>query len=213
MRRAALGPHPPFVERVLVDACDAVRTGNVGRLAVDLPANQAHDRLLRLVLRTHERERVLRAEVPLPHVEDPVGIRMLERSLRQRIEQRADPLCEAAHHRVRERNRPLEVCGAYQLHRLVHGRVRRDLEVAELVRAEAKRGEHRRVELAHRSAAERLDRVIERPDALHRSVRDPLRKRAVALVELLARAAERAVRVCVVLEDAAHDVVRCAPCR
>ena len=74
-----------------------------------------------------------------PDLEDPVGIRVLERALRELVEQSADPLGEAAHDRVRERHGSLEPRGADELDRLVRGRVRSDVEVAELVRAETER--------------------------------------------------------------------------
>ena len=99
---------------------------------------------------------------------------------------------------------------ADELDRLVRGRVRSDVEVAELVRAEAERCEHRRVELAHGPAAERLDRVVERPHALHGSVRELLRERALARVEVRRRGAQRAVRVRLLLEHAPHDLERSA---
>ena len=92
--------------------------------------------------------------------------------------------------------------------RLVRGRVRRDrVEVAELVRAEAQSGTHRRVELPHGPAAERLDRVVERTDALHRPVGDLHCEGPVALVEALRQRTERAVRVGVLLEDPPDDLV------
>ena len=91
--------------------------------------------------------------------------------------------------------------------------MRRDVQVAELVRAEPERGEHGRIELAHGPLAEHVDRVIERSHSLHRSVRKPLSERALAVVEALGRAAERAIRIRVVLEDPAHDGVRRTPCR
>ena len=78
----------------------------------------------------------------------------------------------------------------------------------ELVGAEPQRGAHRRVELAHRPLAELLDAEVERPHALHRPVREPLRERAVAVVEPLDRARERAVGVRLLLEDAQHDLER-----
>ena len=87
------------------------------------------------------------------------------------------------------------------------------VEVAELVGAEAKRRPDRRIELAHRTAAERLDRVVERPDALHRPVRDLLGERPVARVEPAGRGGEGAVGVGVVLEDAEDDLVGRAPGR
>ena len=79
---------------------------------------------------------------------------------------------------------------------------------AELVGAEAQRRAHRRVELAHRPLAELLDAEVERPRALHRSVREPLRERTVARVEACDGRRERAIRVRVLLEDAPHDLVR-----
>ena len=92
LRRAALRPYASLFQRTLVDARDAIRTRNVGRLPVDLAAHQPHDRLSGLVLRSHQRERVFLAEIAHPHVVDPVGIGMLERSLRKRLEQRVHPL-------------------------------------------------------------------------------------------------------------------------
>ena len=139
---------------------------------------------------------------------------MLERALRQRVEQRPDPLREPPHHRVRERDGALEAGRAYELDRLVRGRACRDaVEVGELVGAEPKRRPDGRVELAHRPPAQRLDRVVERPDALHSAVGDPLRERAVAAVEPRDGAGEHAVGVGVLLEDAAHDLVRRPPRR
>ena len=78
----------------------------------------------------------------------------------------------------------------------------------ELVGAEPQRGTHRRVELANRPLPELLDPEVERAHALHRSVREPLRERAVAIVETVDRACERAVGVGVLLEDAQDDVER-----
>ena len=50
------------------------------------PADEAYDRLGRLVLRAHEGERGFLSEVAAPDVEDPVRVRMLERTFRQRLE-------------------------------------------------------------------------------------------------------------------------------
>ena len=123
-------------------------------------------------------------------------------------EQRLDPVGEPAEHGVRERDRPLEPGAAHELDRLVHGRVAgHAVEVAELVRAEPERREHRRVELAHRPLAERLDRVVERAHPLHRAERELPRERPVAVVELLRRRAKRPVGVRVILEDAPEDLV------
>ena len=66
--------------------CDAPRAGNVRRLAFDLAANEADDGLRRLVLRAHQRERPLLAEIAPPDVPDPVRVRMLQRPLGQRVE-------------------------------------------------------------------------------------------------------------------------------
>ena len=71
VRAAALRPDPPFGERLLVDARDAVGAGNVRRLAVDLAADEPDDGLARLVLRAHERERGVAPEVALPDLRRP----------------------------------------------------------------------------------------------------------------------------------------------
>ncbi len=81
----------------------------------------------------------------------------------------------------------------------------------ELVRAEAQRRAHRRVELAHRPLPELLDAEVERAHALHRAVGEPLRERAVAVVEPVDGARQRAVGVRVLLEDAEDDVERGSP--
>jgi len=54
----------------------------------------------------------------------------------------------------------------------------------------------------HFPAGERLDRVVERPHALDGPVRELLRQRPVALVELRRDSAERPVGIRVLLEDA-----------
>ena len=61
------------------------------------------------------------------------------------------------------------------------------------------------------SAAEHLDRVVERPHPLHRSEGEPLGQRTVTLVEPRDRGAERPVGVSAVLEDAKQDPERRAP--
>src|SRR5207245_2840627 len=66
LRAAALRPDAPLLERPLVDALDAVGPGHVGRLAVDLAADEPDDGLQRLVLRSHQGQRCLAAEVALP---------------------------------------------------------------------------------------------------------------------------------------------------
>ncbi len=89
-------------------------------------------------------------------------------------------------HGVREGDRALEPGATDELDRLVDGGVGRDaVHVGELVGADAKRRAHRRVELAHRPPAQRLDRVVERADALHGPVGDLHGERPVARVEAL----------------------------
>ncbi len=115
---------------------------------------------------------------------------------------------EPAQHRVRERDGALEAGAADELDRLVHRRVARyRIEVAKLVGAEPQRRPHRCIELRDGSPADRLERVVERADALHGAEGDSLRERAVPSVEALGRAAEHAVGVGLLLEDAAHDLV------
>ena len=122
-------------------------------------------------------------------------------------EQVGQALGEPPHDRVREGDRTLEPGGADKLHRLVDGRVRRHpVHEGELVGAQPQRGAHRRVELPHRPAAEGLDAVVERPDALHRPVGELLGEGTVARVEALGRAAEGAVGVGLLLEDPLDDL-------
>ena len=110
--------------------------------------------------------------------------------------------------------RPLETGTSHELDRLVHRRVARDpVDERELIRAEAKRRPDGSIESRDPSSAERLDRVVERPGALDRTVREPLGERAVAVVEPGDRRAESAVRVRVVLEDAPQDVESRGACR
>ena len=123
-------------------------------------------------------------------------------------EKRRDSLGDSPQHRVRERNGPFEARAAHELDRLVHGGVARHAaEVAELVRAEAQRCQHRRIELSDRALPERLDRMIERAQALHRAERELARERPVAIVEALRGGAQRAVGVGAFLGDAPEDVV------
>src|SRR4029077_6468714 len=68
------------------------------------------------------------------------------------------------------------------------------------------------VELSHGPPPERLDRVVERPHALYRSVREPLRERTLALVEALGGAAKVPIRVRLLLEDAQENFVGRPPC-
>ncbi len=112
------------------------------------------------------------------------GYESLERAFRQRVDELSQPLRETAHDGIRERHRALEVRAADELDALVHGCMGGDgVEVGELVRADPKGGQHRRIELAHGTAAEGFDSVIERANALHRAVSDALGQRAVAIVE------------------------------
>jgi hypothetical protein len=90
----------------------------------------------------------------------------------------------------------------------VHGD---SLRVRELVGAEAERCTNRRVELAHGPPAERVDRVIERANALDGAVGKPLGERALARLEARGCGAKDTIRVRVVLEDAQDDVVRSSP--
>jgi hypothetical protein len=184
---AALRPDPPLGERRFVDTLDPIGAGNLGRLAVDLSSDQPHRRFRRLVLRTHQGQRLLTAEVARPDLFDPVRVGELERALGQRLEQRPDPVCDPAEDRVRERDRPFQPSASHKLDGLVDGGMTRRLHEAELVSAEPQRRPHRRVELAHRTPAELLDRVIERAHTLDRPVGEPLGKGAVALVETLDR--------------------------
>ena len=213
LRAAALRPDPAFGQRLLVHALDAVGAGNVGRLAVDLAANEPDDGLGRLVLRAHERQCVVAAEVALPHLRNPVRVRELERPLRQTGKQAAETYRQPAHDRVRERDRPLEPCRAHELHRFVDRGVPRDPgQVRELIRAGPQRRPYRRVESRHRPPRERLDAVVERPRALHGAVGDLLGERAIARIESLRRGRERSIGVGVLLEHAQDDLVRGPPC-
>src|SRR5204863_9726847 len=83
---SALRPDPSFGQRPLVDPLDAVGAGDVSWLAVDLPTYEPHDGLQWLVLRLHQRDRLLAAEVTRPDFLDPVGIRLLQRPFRERGE-------------------------------------------------------------------------------------------------------------------------------
>ena len=110
---------------------------------------------------------------------------------------------------IREFHRSLEPGCAHELHRLAHGRICGNrIQVAELVCADPQSGADRRIELAHGTAANLLEHVVERACPLHCPVRDPLRERAVARVQAGGRTGEGAVGVRVLLEDAQDDVVR-----
>ena len=139
---------------------------------------------------------------------------MLERGLGRRavgkgVEEWAYPVRETSQHGVRERNRPLEPGPPDELDGLVHGRVARDaVDEGKLVRAEPERGPHGRVEPLDAPATEGLDRVVERPPALHRTEREALREAAIAVLERPGRAAERTVGIGALLEDAQEHLVR-----
>ena len=80
------------------------------------------------------------------------------------------------------------------------------LELCELVGADAERRTDGRIELAHRSASELVDPVVECPDTLDRPVRNSLGKRSVTWLEPRSGGTEGTVRVGVVLEHATHSL-------
>ena len=134
--------------------------------------------------------------------------------VRQRIEERSDPLGETTEHGVGERHGALEACTADELDRLVHRGVARDaVDEPELVRTETEGSSHRRVETVDATAAELLDRVVERADALDRTEREPLRERSITLVEASRNRTKRAICVRLVLEHPHEDVERRDACR
>ena len=213
LRAAALRPDPPVRHERLVHALDAVRAGNVRLLRAGrrLAAHEPDDRLERLVHRPHQRERAVAPSTRTNVSWIQSGYDSFSGPSGSESRSGRIPSDEPPHHRVRERDRPLEPRAADELDRLVDRRVRRGVGVAELVGAEPQRRAHRRVELPHRPPPERLDRVVERPHALHRAVGEPLGERALALVEALGSAAEGAVGVRVLLEHAQQHLVRGAP--
>ena len=94
-------------------------------------ATSAHDRLGRLVLRPHQRERLVRAEVAPPDLRDPVGVRVPERRLGGRplaAARRAARAIPSATRRatafVNATARASPAC-AHELDRLVHRGVAR----------------------------------------------------------------------------------------
>ncbi len=215
LRRRALRPDPAFRERGLVDPVDVPRAGNVGvGRAGDLAAHETDGRLPRLVEGAHELESVDRAEVAPPCLGNPVRIGVLQRGLgrrpfRESVEKRCDPLSDAAEHGVRERDGTFETGATDELDRFVDRRVAGDaVDEPELVGAQSERCPDGRIEAAHGPAAERLDRVVERSHALDRAERQPLRERAIALVEGCRRRSKSTIRVRLVLEHAQEDVER-----
>ena len=134
--------------------------------------------------------------------------------LRQSVEERRDPLGEPAKYRVGERHGALEPRTAHELDRLVDRRVACDaFHEPELVRTEAKGGSHGCVETVDAASAERLDRMVERPDPLDGAEGESLRQRSITLVELGSGATKRAICVRTVLEHALEDVERRDACR
>ena len=156
----------------------------------------------------HEGARLIRPPLAPPALGDPVGVRVLQRSLGssvlwERVQERRDPFGEPPEHRVGERDGPFEPGAANQLDRLVDGGIACDsVDERELIRAESQRRPDRSVETRDPAAAQELDGVVERAYALHSSVRETLRESAIALVEVARCSTKSAVGVRLVLEDA-----------
>ena len=133
---------------------------------------------------------------------------MLQRSLGgsafgERVQERPDPVGETPEHRVGERDGAFEPGAANQLDRLVDGCIACDpVHERQLVRAETQRRSDRGIETGNPAAAQQLDGVVERANALHRSVSEALGEAAITLVETACRCTEGAIGVRVVLEDA-----------
>ena len=113
LRAAALRPG--------VAALEPLRRDRVDDLG---PLRRAHGRLGRLVLRPHERPRVVGPELAPPGLRDPVGIGVHERGSGRRLlvqarEQARQALGEPAHDRVREGDGALEPRGPDELDGLV----------------------------------------------------------------------------------------------
>ena len=170
--------------------------------------------LPRLVERAHELESSDRAEVAPPRLGDPVRVGVPQRGFGRRrfreiVEKRRDAVRDAAQHGVREFDGTFETGAADELDGLVDRRVAGDaVDEAELVGAQSQRCPDGRIEAAYRPAAEGLDRVVERSHALDGTERQPLRERAIALVEGCRRRSERTIRVRLVLEHPQEDVER-----
>ncbi len=192
-------------------ALEAVGTRHVGRLP-DRDGG-ADDELRRLVLRAHQRERLVGPEVAHPDGVDPVGVGLGERARRERGDEAREALGEPAGDGVREAGGAGEAGLADELDGVVDDRVRRGLAPGELVARDPERCEHRRVELGCRAASERLDAVVDRPLPLDGAVGDPLGERPVALVEAGGGARDRPVGVGAVLEHAPDDPVGGRPGR
>ena len=200
LRATALRPGVPALQPFGRDRVDHKR-----------PLGRAHRDLRRLVLRAHQRPRAIRAQLPPPGLRNPVRVGVQERSCGRRLlvearEQVREPLREPPEHRVGERDGALEPGSPHELDGLVHRGVRRDaVQECELVGPGAERGANGWVELSHRPAPQRLDRMVERPHPLHGAVRDLLRKGPVARVQALRGAPERPVGVGAFLEDPLDD--------
>jgi hypothetical protein len=167
----------------------------------------------RLVLRLHQVERGLRAEIAGPDLGDPIRVRLLDRPFRQRRDKTAEPLREPAHDGVCERDCPFAPRRAHELHGIVDHCMHGQLGPCQLIRPQAEGRAHGRVELAHGSLAELLDPEVQRPRALHRAVRQPLRERPVPFVETLDRRRKRTVGVRVLFEDPPNHLERGPPRR
>ena len=190
-RAAALRPDAAVLQRDGVHAWDAEYARRVGPLAFHLASHKAHRGLGRVVLRVHERDRLLVPEVALPDFGDPVRVRKLERPVGKRIEQGSQAVRQAPQHGIRERHGALQPRTPHELDALVHGRMSGNaVEIGKLIRAHPERGQDGRIELADGPPAERLDAVVERPSSLHRAEGDLLSQRPVALVELAAAVAK-----------------------
>ncbi len=183
-------------------------------MPVDLSSDESDHGGRRLVQRAHEGKSIRSAEIAPPRLADPVRIRVLERGLLRsrlgkRVEERPDAVGDSAEHGVRERNGSLQARTPDELDRLVDGCIAGNtVDVSELVRTEAQRRSHGWIEARHAPPPERLDRVVERPCALNRAVRESMRERAVSLVEAGGSGAERTIGVRAVLEDAQQHVER-----
>ena len=153
LRAAALRPDAA-VASARVDALDAVGAGHVGRLADRLGG--ADDELARLVLRAHQRERLVAPEVAHPDLVDPVGVRVL-RAARRAARRRA-PRKPSASRRATafvNADRALEAAPRGR----ARPRRRRPRAPARRSRRARtppmpQRRQHGRVELAHRPPAE-----------------------------------------------------------
>ena len=217
---ALCGQTRPSVERLHGDPVDAPRARDVGiGRSLDLAAHESDHRPTGLVERAHEVERTRRPEVAPPRLGDPVRVGVLQprlggACLRQRVEEGPEPVGESAKHRVGERHGALEPRTAHELDRLVHRGVARDaFDEPELVRAETKGSSYGRVETVDAPSAERLDRVVERADALDGAEGESLRERSITLVELGSGGTKCAICVRAVLEHAHEDVERRDACR